>query len=279
MAFTTKDTFTFDFTAQADYPSWTPLQTKTNLNARGEELRLALNALITALNSVTDGSSGADNLGMTPIPAIDATANNAQAIVEALVTRLQSIVDGSSGGDFVKLTAITGLTGDTIQALLESLKSYVDTQNSSQDNALATHKGSGDHDGRYYTETETNTLLAAKANDNAVVKLTGDQTVTGVKTFSSSPIIPAPTTASQPSTKKYVDDSITGVVLGQIPDNSLTNTKLGTDIKVGSLAALTTTEKGSVVGAVNELKANADAHAANNVQEFQKTRIRMYMGV
>lgn len=51
-------------------------------------------------------------------------------------------------------------------------------------------------------------LETAKANDNVVVKLTGDQTVWGVKTFSSSPIVPTPTTDMQATTKKYVDDSI-----------------------------------------------------------------------
>jgi hypothetical protein len=49
--------------------------------------------------------------------------------------------------------------------------------------------------------------LALKANDNVVVKLTGNQTVEGVKTFSSSPIVPTPTTDMQAATKKYVDDN------------------------------------------------------------------------
>jgi len=51
------------------------------------------------------------------------------------------------------------------------------------------------------------TTVGTKANDNAVVKLTGDQTVAGVKTFSSSPVVPTPTTDFQASTKKYVDDA------------------------------------------------------------------------
>ena len=38
-----------------------------------------------------------------------------------------------------------------------------------------------------------------------------------------------------------------------VADGSITNTKLATDVKVGSLAALTTTEKGSAVGAINEI--------------------------
>lgn len=41
----------------------------------------------------------------------------------------------------------------------------------------------------------------------SVVKLTGDQTIQGVKTFQSSPVIPAPTANLQAATKKYVDDS------------------------------------------------------------------------
>src|SRR3972149_5881045 len=48
---------------------------------------------------------------------------------------------------------------------------------------LTTHKSSADHDGRYYTEGETDALLAA------TVKLTGAQTVAGVKTLTDDPIV------------------------------------------------------------------------------------------
>lgn len=50
------------------------------------------------------------------------------------------------------------------------------------------------------------------------VDLTTAQTVAGVKTFSSSPIIPAPTTDLQAATKKYVDDNKTA--LGALTDKS-----------------------------------------------------------
>lgn len=43
------------------------------------------------------------------------------------------------------------------------------------------------------------------------VALTGDESVAGVKTFSSSPIVPAPTTDLQAATKKYVDDVAAGL--------------------------------------------------------------------
>lgn len=56
--------------------------------------------------------------------------------------------------------------------------------------------------------TATQNALNLKANDSAVVHNTGNETVTGIKTFSSSPIVPTPTTDFQASTKKYVDDQI-----------------------------------------------------------------------
>lgn len=43
-----------------------------------------------------------------------------------------------------------------------------------------------------------------------LVKVTGDQTIAGVKTFNASPIVPTPTTAYQAATKKFVDDSLAG---------------------------------------------------------------------
>ena len=53
----------------------------------------------------------------------------------------------------------------------------------------------------------TNAQSAIEELDSETVKLTGDQTIAGVKTFSSSPIVPTPTTDMQTSTKKYVDDN------------------------------------------------------------------------
>lgn len=54
--------------------------------------------------------------------------------------------------------------------------------------------------------TDNSTAGPLKANDADVVKLTGNQTVGGVKTFSLSPTGPEPTTDSQMAVKSYVDD-------------------------------------------------------------------------
>lgn len=56
--------------------------------------------------------------------------------------------------------------------------------------------------------------IALKANDTDVVHDTGDETIAGVKTFTSFPVTPssAPTTDYQTANKKYVDDNAGGGV-------------------------------------------------------------------
>jgi hypothetical protein len=49
------------------------------------------------------------------------------------------------------------------------------------------------------------------------VATTGNQTIAGVKTFTSSPIVPAPTTGTQAVNKQYVDNM---VVISQNGSNS-----------------------------------------------------------
>lgn len=73
-----------------------------------------------------------------------------------------------SGGGGGAWGGITGTLGDQtdLQAALDA-------------KAAASHT----HDDRYYTESELDSLLSAKAADSAVVKLTGTQSVAGEKTF------------------------------------------------------------------------------------------------
>jgi len=67
-----------------------------------------------------------------------------------------------------------------------------------------------------YTTLDTN-----KAEDSEVVHNTGAGTVAGVKTFSSSPIVPTPTTDYQPATKKYVDDIVLWNVVKSLQNENL----------------------------------------------------------
>src|SRR5271170_6183331 len=59
-----------------------------------------------------------------------------------------------------------------------------------------------------------NSVLAAKANDNAVVHLAGTETVTGTKSFSTPPNVPTPVGTGDVTNKAYVDAAIANVGSG-----------------------------------------------------------------
>src|SRR5580704_6265200 len=59
-----------------------------------------------------------------------------------------------------------------------------------------------------------NTALATKANDNAVVHLSGTESVTGLKTFAVSPNVPAPVNTGEVANKAYVDSAVGTVGAG-----------------------------------------------------------------
>lgn len=127
----------------------------------------AIIAALADLPNATDGLTAAQLKAK-----FDENPEAFKTFVNTLIDQLESTTDSSSGADQIGATSITDLTGNTVQALLESLKALVDSQ--------------------------------------------------------------LPT-----------------------PDGSITNTKLATDVKVGSLASLTTTNKTSVVAAVNERLADS----------------------
>lgn len=54
------------------------------------------------------------------------------------------------------------------------------------------------------------TSIVTIGGRGAFADLTTAQTIAGIKTFSSSPIVPAPSTDLQAATKKYVDDTVAG---------------------------------------------------------------------
>lgn len=66
------------------------------------------------------------------------------------------------------------------------------------------------------------TDVAGKANDSNVVHNTGDETIAGIKTFTSSPTIPGPTNGTDAANKAYVDTSISG---SSTPPDATTTSK------------------------------------------------------
>jgi hypothetical protein len=130
-------------------------------------------------------------------------------------------------------------------------------------NALATHKTSADHDGRYYTETEIDEM-----------EITAERvTAEPVATDSGSTV---------QAILAWLKDQIYNVVLDQVPDDSINNAKLGTDVKVGSLAELTTAIKTSVVAAMNSIvsvvsgiSTDLDTHKAENATEEKLGHVKV----
>ncbi len=101
-------------------------------------------------------------------------------------------------------------------------KIYVDsTVSAGAPDATTTRKGivqlAGDLSGTATAPTVP--ALALKANDSTVVHNTGDETIAGVKTFTSSPVVPSPTLSTQVANKTYVDST----VAAGAPDATTTN--------------------------------------------------------
>jgi hypothetical protein len=108
-------------------------------------------------------------------------------------TEMTGSIDLNGGA--LDTALVTNLNAD----LLDSAHKDTDgTLSGNSDSSIPTEKA---------VKTYVDTADALKANDNAVVKLTGDQTVAGIKTLSSIPVLPAsnPTTDNQAARKAYVD--------------------------------------------------------------------------
>ncbi|GIN38377.1 sialidase family protein [Heyndrickxia oleronia] len=122
-----------------DIPIMSAADLKAYFDSAPEEIRDAYNKAIAVLLSVTDGDSGADNIGATKIKDVD--GETVQTILESLKVlidkkigttdvftkkELESTTEGSSGASKIKTSPISGLTGDNVQSFLKALKDTID---------------------------------------------------------------------------------------------------------------------------------------------------------
>lgn len=73
---------------------------------------------------------------------------------------------------------------------------------------VRTTLGTSSASSQLVTQQYVNTAVATKANDSAVVHNSGNETISGIKQFSSSPNVPAPVQSGDAVNKQYVDNSV-----------------------------------------------------------------------
>lgn len=124
----------------------------------------------------------------------DAAPTELKLALNKLIDDLQSVVDGNSGADNIKATSVPGLTGDNVQALLESLKLNLDLKANS-------------------ANTLTKTELQTATDGNS-----------GADKIKATPISNSPDTIQ--GVLEWLKTQIDQAVLGQFPDASITEEKL-----------------------------------------------------
>lgn len=116
--------------------------------------------------------------------------------------------------------------------------------------------------------------ISSKADDSATVHKTGDETVAGTKTFSSSPVVPTPTAPTHAATKAYAD----GIVAGGAADADATTKgilklagDLGGTADLPTVPGLTSKVNTSALDTDGTLAANSDTKLAT--QKATKTYV------
>ncbi len=167
-----------------------------NINAQVKamdtKITQQINGAKTELNSKIDNKvtktgdetiAGVKTFSAVPISATNPTANN-QVANKAYV---DSVVNAKANAN-----AVVALTGNQTIAGVKTFSSPVVVPNGTANTHAVNlaQLNTKANQATTYTKTEVDTRVNAKANANAVVALTGNQTIAGVKTFSSPVVVP-----------------------------------------------------------------------------------------
>lgn len=132
------------------------------------------NFVNTTLATIIAGSSGAKYIGMTPNTAVGTQAN-VQDIVDGLI----AILIGTDGAAFIKALAVAGIVGGDVQTILNNLKTYIDSQDTTITNTATAHKTAVplDHqdnsvtDAKIGNRTVDQAIVAAKADIGTLTQM------------------------------------------------------------------------------------------------------------
>ncbi|WP_086297748.1 hypothetical protein [Campylobacter devanensis] len=175
--------------------TYTKTEVDTRVNAKANA-----NAVVALTGNQT--IAGVKTFSSPPISATNPTANN-QVANKAYV---DSVVNVKANAN-----AVVALTGNQTIAGVKTFSSPVVVPNATADTHAVNlaQLNTKANQATTYTKTEVDTRVNAKANANATVNLTGNQTIAGIKTFSSIPVSATqPTNANQVANKAYVDSKL-----------------------------------------------------------------------
>lgn len=191
-------------------------------------LRAALGGeeILAILASETDGSSGADQIGITPVSGVGtANTDTVQEFIEALDAKLKAVTDAAAGADYIGMTAITETgAAATVQSVVEALVARLKAETDSAAGA----------------DLVGATPIAETGSANSVQEVL-EGLVTRLKAVADG--------ASGA-------DLIGATVIATLGAAATVQAQLeAVAALIGDLSSLTTTEKGTLVGAINELDA------------------------
>ena len=204
-------------TAEKNKVANVPSNTNTALAAK-----LGISDLVNNLTSTATNRPLTAAQGKVLKDAID-TINTLIGSDETTLDTLQEIVDfieiNRDSLDNLSIASIAGLQV-ALNAKQATLVSGTNIRTVNGQTLLGnTNLVTPDTNTTYAEITEAEILAATATTARALsgrrvgylmsllMRLTGNQTVAGIKTFSSSPVVPTPTTDFEAATKKYVDDN------------------------------------------------------------------------
>lgn len=147
--------------------------------------------------------------------------------------------------DLSDVTAVSPVNGQVLSFNGTAWTPATPSTSGTISDATATQKGviqlTGDLGGTAASPTVPG--LAQRPLDSQVVHRSGDETVSGIKTFADSPVVPAPVNANQAATKNYVDTQVANAPAATIADGSVATAKLADDaVSEAKLAAAVRTK-------------------------------------